>query len=356
MTAFARVSLTGSFCPTVESFHDASETDDSYDMLFTDRHWASSGATITTGGPTAVLTTNGYAKLLTTVRYRPLVSVYPGTAVDGLWLIKISTDVLDYLMRYDMTGSTYGYPGMTKVLDTGANLLANVWLNDPATTVDPYQFALALVKYPSPVGVIVKVSDAGPSAGRAVVFYDDSTSAEPTTYVPHIGCSATASGVTYSGGYVTQSDATEAAVPSDTAFAYGIAPKLRLTISGAIATYYGENNSDPSKVGDGWPADGNYDLWNTGNNQWLWRGPPSVRGDGSTQYDQIQLTTQSSGGSWELEVSSGRGMSSRFKNTGITAGAIDGTTVSSYSISRTAFQSGLAGEGSATCTLSTTPA
>jgi len=355
MTAFARVSLTGSYCPTVESFHDASTTGDSYDMLFTDRHWASSGATITTGGPTAILSTNGYAKLLTTVRHLPKVAVYPESSVNGLLLIKIVTDVVDYVMRFDMTGTTHGYPGMTKVLDTGAGLLANLWLNDPADAVTQYGVLLGLVKYPSPVGTIVNVRDSGTGSDRESVFYDGPTTATPTTFVPYIGCSGTASGITYAGAVITQTSATEAAVPDHTAFAYGIAPKLRLQISGAIETYYGENNSDPSKVGDGWPPDGAYDLWKAGTNQWLWRGQPSVRADGSTQYDQIQLTTQFSGGAWELEVSSGRGMASRFKNTGITAGSIDGTTVSSYSISRTAFQSGLAGESGATCTLSTTP-
>jgi hypothetical protein len=354
MTALGRVSLTGSFETSLERFKEQSGVtadtgSPTYAMLATERNWTTSVSTVTYSGGTISLTDGAACRLITTCRKYPYVGVFDVPVADGLMGLHIQTTGGGRTFKVDMNGTVYdGWAGQSKLVDGVPNDIARVWITPPSGYVSTgfgqvYSTTAGLVwacgHYSSPFALTY----GSPSALNATAGYV---------------CNATA-GVSIKSGYVNQyGTSVNTLATADTAFDNGLAPLLKLTISGTIATYFGENNFDPSKIGDAWPGDGTYELWQVNRNLWRWRGVPSVRSDGSTQYDEINLNIADSGGSWAMWVE-GRGGVPRFGaevspgnlDYNIAAGSLDGTAMSAYSIPITSAQGGYPGEGSATCDL-----
>lgn len=345
MTALARVSLTGSYETGLERFKDASSTDavaPSYEMLATDRNWTELVPTATFSGGTISLTDGASCRLRTRCRKYPYVGVRDVPAVNGLMILHLQSSGGGRSLKIDMNGTVYdGWAGQAKLTDTAPNDLARVWLSDTNTGFGQL--------YNSVAGMTWAVGNIG-SSPLPIRPSDISTLNATAGYT----CSATA-GVSIQSGYVNQYGTTSSMLTvADNAFDNGFAPLLQLTISGTIATYINEDLFDPSKIGDGWPGDGTYKLWQLNSTQWRWRGTPTLRSDGNTTYDEITLEiTGPSGGSYGLLVYPRRGSGAARFNTGFTIspGSLDGLSLSAYSIARTAAQSGYAGEGSATCAL-----
>lgn len=359
MTALARVSLTGSYELVLERFKEQSGVTvdtgtPTYAMLATDRNWTTAQSTVTLSGGTISLTDGAQCRLITTCRKHPYVGVFDVPVVDGLFGLHVQTNGGGNTLKIDMNGTVYdGWPGQAKLLGPGGSpVIAREWRIDPSLGgVVSYGFGQL---YSTSAGLVwVSGHYTSPFALAGVSTFDTTLNAT-AGYV----CNATA-GVSIKSGYVNQygTAATTISTP-DTAFGSGLAPLLKLTISGTIATYYNENNFDPSKIGDAWPGDGTYELWQVNRNLWRWRGVPSLRSDGSTQYDEINLNIANSGSNWAMWVE-GRGGTARFGaevspgtlDYNIAAGSLDGTAMSAYSIPITSAQSGYPGEGSATCDL-----
>jgi len=356
MTALGRVSLTGSYFGSLERFKDATSVDanvPNYEMLATSRNWTTAQSTVTLSGGTISLTDGAACRLLTTCRKYAYVGAYDVPVVNGLFGLHIQTSGGGCTLHVDMNGTVYdGWSGQSKILRPGPVTTARLWLTDPAASGrvsdgfgQLYSTSAGMTwvsgHYTSPFAVFQAI--AGDSALNATAGYT---------------CNATA-GVSIKSGYVNQYGTTATTISTpDTAFGNGLAPLLKLTISGTIATYFNESNFDPSKIGDAWPGDGTYELWQVNRNLWRWRGTPSVRSDGSTQYDEINLSIADSGSNWAMWVE-GRGGVPRFGDEvspgvldyNITAGSLDGTAMVSYSIPPTAAQNSYPGEGSATCNL-----
>ena len=354
MTALGRVSLTGSYVTSLERFKEQSGTTSdtgspTYAMLATDRNWVETLSGMSLSGGTISLADGSFCSLRTHCRKHPYVGVYDVPVTNGLMGLHIQTSGGGRTFKVDMNGTVYdGWPGQAKLVDSAPNTLARVWITPPSGYLSTGFGQL----YSTSAGL---VWTCGHDTSTFAITYGTPSALNATAgYV----CNA-AAGVSIKSGYVNQYGTTATTISTPhTAFGYGLAPLLKLTISGTIATYFGENNFDPSKIGDAWPGDGTYELWQVNRNLWRWRGVPSVRSDGSTQYDEVNLSILDSGSNWAMWVE-GRGGVPRFGDEvspgaldyNISAGSLDGTAIVSYSIPPTAAQNSYPGEGSATCSL-----
>lgn len=372
MTALARVSLTGSYETRLERFNEPISTFDGFvgsgrQYPATDRNWVQSVSTASFSGGSIVLTDGASVRLRTTCKKHPYVGL-TADPVDGLSMLHIQTDSGGYTLNIDVNGDTYdGWPGQSKLRFGQSTDIARVWLPDPSTSgsslistgMGPLQSSNAgltwCVGHPytdSNMLTTIPLLRVSESAG----YVANSTLGATAGYACGGG-----SGLTIKGGYVHQFATTSTMVVSPhTAFDCGLAPMLSLEISGTIATYYGEDDTDPTKVGDGWPGDGTYELWQVGKREWRWRGARTVRGDGSNRYDEIILYVSEGFVGWTLSIESGSTAQApptgkgrnRFLVGSISTGSINGMTVSGYAIAPTAFQNALAGETAATCLMS----